>query len=92
MKLLIVIFFVFISFLSLSIQADELTHQLGNSGYAIREAMQAKAYDKSPGHYWKSVYLQRQARIMLQKRKLELAMQLSVEAQREAKMALEQSQ
>lgn len=85
--LLILPLILFSSFL----QADEVTHQLGNSGYAVREAMQAGAAKKSPEHYWEAVRLQRQARILFSKRYIKKAVALSIQAEEEAKKALEES-
>lgn len=71
--------------------ADEYTHQLGNSGYAVREAMQQKANTKSPELYWKAVKLQREARLAFQSENLEKAMELSREAEKLAKQALKEA-
>lgn len=67
--------------------SDEWTHQLGNSGYAIREAMNRGASKKSPLHYWKAVKLQEQAKNKLRHENLDEAIRLSRLAFREAKLA-----
>ena len=77
---------------SLNTLADEVTHQLGNSGYAIREAMQAGAPRKSPASYFKALNLQRQAKKAFNDENLEMALKVSKEAETEAKQALAQSQ
>ena len=76
---------------SLNTLADEVTHQLGNSGYAIREAMQAGAPRKSPASYFKALNLQNQAKKAFSNENLEMAIQVSKEAEAEAKLALKKS-
>lgn len=71
--------------------ADEYTHQLGNSGYALRWAMDAGANVKSHERYRKAVELQRQARIKFKQRYLKESMDLSREAEKEALLARQES-
>lgn len=82
-------FFLFFFNLFLNpVKADEMTHQLGNSGYALRWAMQEGASQKSPEHYWKAVALQRRARVKFSDHALREALTLSQEAEKEAHLAL----
>lgn len=71
--------------------ADEVTHQLGNSGYAVRWAMQEGANEKSHEHYRKAVELQAKARLKFQQRYISEAMDLSRQAEEEAKIAIKES-
>lgn len=71
--------------------ADEITHQLGNSGYAIREAMQNGANRKSPEHYWTALRLQNQAKRAFRAGAYQRAVELSKQAETEAKLAIEAS-
>lgn len=43
-------------------QADTLTHTIGNTGYMIREAMQAKAYKYDAAGYRQALKLQNEAK------------------------------
>jgi hypothetical protein len=72
-------------------QADEWTHQLGNSGYAIREAMHEGAAKKSPNAYFRAVKLQTQAYRAFHARDLEGSRELSKQAYDLAKRAYEDS-
>ncbi len=67
--------------------ADEWTHQLGNSGYAIREAMHEGAAKKSPNAYFRAVKLQRRAYQAFHDRALEKSRDLSQQAYDLAKKA-----
>jgi len=71
--------------------ADELTHQLGNSGYAVRWAMHLGANKKSPTHYRTAVKLQKQAREKFRHENDAEAKRLSEEAYKEAMLAVEES-
>lgn len=85
------IIFAFFYFYGTPIRADEITHRLGNSGYAVRDAMHAGAAKKSPRHYRKAVDLQRMARIKFSQRYLNEAIELSRQAEVEARLALKES-
>lgn len=89
MKLILFVFSLL--FFSPLAAADEVTHQLGNSGYAIRWAMDEGAAKKSPEHYWRAVELQGQAKAKLAAENEKEALRLSREAEKEAKLALKES-
>ncbi len=67
--------------------ADETTHQLGNSGYAIRWAMQEGGAKKNPDHYARALKLQREAKAKLAHENEEEAIRLSREAEKEARLS-----
>lgn len=71
--------------------ADDVTHQLGNSAYLVRWAMQEGADEKSNDHYRKAVELQRKAELKFKHRFVTEALELSREAEKEAKIALKES-
>lgn len=81
-----------LSLLSSVAWADEITHQLGNSGYAVRWAMQAGATKKSPEHYARALKLQREAKIKFARENEQEAIRLSQEAEKEARLALKDLQ
>ncbi len=56
------LFVLAISLLSPVLRADEWTHQLGNSGYAVREAMHAGANKSHNEQYQEAVQWQKKAR------------------------------
>ena len=85
----IFIFLVFI--ISSPVLANEHTHQLGNSGYAIREAMHEGAATKSPDKYWEALRLQNEAKEKFKQRYFNEAMELSKQAYSLAKEALQES-
>lgn len=68
--------------------ADEWTHQLGNSGYAIREAMQKGAPTKCPERYRQALVLQNQAKEAFKSRARQRSMDLSRKAEIEARALL----
>lgn len=71
--------------------ADDITHQIGNSGYAIRRAMQMGAEQKSPEHYKKAVQLQEEAKGFFYLRKKSSALERSLEAEKEANLAFQEA-
>lgn len=56
------LFFLFSLFFSTSSYANEITHALGDTGYMIREAMQAKAFLHDPQNYYQAIHLQNEAK------------------------------
>lgn len=49
-------------FLASAVHADVTTHAIGDTGYMIREAMQAKAYKYDEQNYHQAVQLQGEAK------------------------------
>ncbi len=84
--------FIFLAFIiSSPVLANEHTHQLGNSGYAIREAMHEGAATKSPVKYWEALRLQNEAKEKFKQRYFNEAMELSKQAYTLAKEAYQES-
>ncbi|EKD41916.1 MAG: hypothetical protein ACD_73C00442G0004 [uncultured bacterium] len=67
--------------LSNVVMADEYTHQLGNSGYAIRFARIEHADRESPKEYRQAVKLQRKAQNLFAQQKMTEAMEISKKAE-----------
>lgn len=88
-------FFLFVlmalSFASVNGFADEVTHQLGNSGYAVREAMLDHADLLSPEYYYSAASWQQRARELFAQRKIKQALAASHTAEQMAKIAIKQS-
>lgn len=80
------------TFLCSTVWADEITHQLGNSGYAVRWAMQEGAAKKSPEHYAQALKLQQEAKAKFAHENEKEAMRLSQEAEKEARLAIQDLQ
>ena len=59
--LFFVLFFVLVC-PTLSVQANAITHTIGNTSYMIREAMQAKAYKFDKTNYDQALKLQSEAK------------------------------
>lgn len=78
-------------FVSSPVLANEHTHQLGNSGYAIREAMHEGAATKSPAKYFEALRLQNEAKEKFKSRYFKEAMELSKQAYTLAKEAYQES-
>lgn len=75
--------------------ADEITHAMGDTGYMIREAMQAGAIKIAPQNYFKALQLQKEAKARLRGthkngRNTQLALELTQEAYIKAKTARDQ--
>lgn len=61
--------------------ADEYTHQLGNSGYAIRFARIEHADVEAPKEYRQAVKLQRKAQVLFAEQQLTEAVEISKKAE-----------
>lgn len=82
----------FTLFINNGVKASELTHAIGNTGYMIEEAMDAKANKKDPENYYEAIKLQRQAKKYFRGqtkhgRSLSKAMELTKKAYNLAKTA-----
>jgi hypothetical protein len=89
MKIIFVIFFVL---LCTPTFANEITHAMGDTGYMIREAMQAGAAKIDPQNYLMALQLQKEAKARLRGthkkgRNTQLALELTHEAYAKAKEA-----
>lgn len=90
MKILFLFFFI-LFFVGGVARADEFTHQLGNSLYAIRAARLECAFKRSPDYYFRAVRAQMKAQKKFANRALVEATHLSLTAEREAKLALKEA-
>lgn len=71
--------------------ADKYTHALGDTGYMIREAMQAKANKHAKDLYRQALKKQGAAKKALQRRALTKSLELTAEAYTLAKQARDQA-
>lgn len=85
-------FFIFCLFFSASAYANEITHALGDTGYMIREAMQAKAFLHDTQNYHQAIHLQNEAKKYMhgthsEGRHVQKVLELTKQAYSLAKMA-----
>lgn len=78
-------------FFSTPVLADKYTHALGDTGYMIREAMQAKASKHAKDLYRQALKKQRAAKKAFHKRALTKSLELTAEAYTLAKQARDQA-
>ncbi|MBI4411416.1 MAG: hypothetical protein HY541_02905 [Deltaproteobacteria bacterium] len=88
MKQLTLPVFLFVSLVSSNLFADEITHSIGNAVYAVRAARIHHADTKSREHYRNAVELLWKAQ---QEANKDEALRLAAEAEKEARLALEES-
>lgn len=89
------IFLIFLFFFVTPAFANEITHAIGDTGYMIREAMQAGAAIIDPQNYFMALQLQKEAKARLRGthkkgRNIQLALELTQEAYVKAKTARDQ--
>lgn len=90
------ILFIFLFLFATSVFANEITHAIGDTGYMIREAMQAGAAQKDTQNYQAALQLQKEAKSRLRGthkkgRNIQLALELTRDAYAKAKMARDNS-
>lgn len=90
------IFLIFLFLFTSPAFANEITHAIGDTGYMIREAMQAGAAKKDTQNYQAALQLQKEAKARLRGthkkgRNVQLALELTHEAYAKAKQARDNS-